>query len=143
MDTAFLVTQERTHANGQLASPSSLVSTRPGQERLNLEYENSLLLARRIPAVRLQKVESPIVILVGGPYGGQDIRVTEAELDAGSILRNGQRYLRAGTESILGMGGRLPTFKWESGPVSVRARDAWTALEGLDHTDAVELGLAV
>ena len=143
MDTGLFITQESTHSTPQLARACSLDSISPAQDLLNLKYETARLLPRRIPAVPLQTTENPTVILVGGPYDGQDIRVTASELGAGSFLRNGQRYLRAGAESLLGIGVRVPTFKWENEVLSARALDSWAAFKSLHHVDAVECGLVV
>ena len=148
MDTGFFVAQEHMHENPQVAGTSALISTRMVQELLNLEYDKALVLARRTPTVPVLSAANPTVILVDGPYDGQDIRVTESELSAGSFLRNGQRYLRAGADSPLGLGISVPTFKWVSGPLSVharsvRARTAWAALKCDDRIDDVECGLAV
>ena len=142
MDTGLFVRQQSTHAPQQAASASSLESISPAQDLLNLEYEKALGLARRIPPVPSQTAENPTVILVGGPYDGQDIRVTESELGAGFFVRNGQRYLRAGADSLLGMGGRIPSFKWESEVLSARALDTWAALKRPDPVDALECRLA-
>lgn len=96
-----------------------------------------------MPAVPLQTIENPTVILVGGPYDGQDIRVTESELGAGSFLRNGHRYLRGGTESLLGIGVRVPTFKWENEVLSACTLDSWAAFKRLQQVEVLECGLAV
>lgn len=143
MDTGFFVSQENTYSTGQLARGSSLDSISPAQDLLNLEYETARLLPRRMPAVPLQTIENPTVILVGGLYDGQDIRITESELGAGSFLRNGQRYLRGSTESLLGIGVRVPTFKWENEVLSACTLDSWAAFKGRQQAEVLECGLAV
>ena len=148
MDTGFSVMQELTHGTQLVASVSAPDSTRQDQYLLNFEYEIASMQARRTPVVPALSAANPTVILVDGPYDGQDIRVTESELSAGSFLRNGQRYLRVGAESPLGLAISVPTFKWVSGPLSVharsvRARNAWAALKCPDRIDDLECGLAV
>lgn len=54
----------------------------------------------------------PTVMLVGGPYDGQDVRITAMELRSGSVLRGEQQYLRTDGHSSLGTGMRIPLFKW-------------------------------
>lgn len=147
MDTGFFVAREHMQETPHVARTLTLIPIRTAQDLLNLEYEKALVLARRKP-VPVLSTASPTVVLVDGPYDGQDIRVTQSELSAGSFMRNGQRYHRAGAGSPLGVGIMLPTFKWESGPLSVharsvRARDAWEALKFPDRIDALECGLAV
>lgn len=143
MDTAIFATPESTHATRQVASASLLESISPAQDLLNREYEKALLLARRIPAVPLQSTENPTVILVGGPYDGQDIRITATEFGAGFFLRNGQRYLRADAESLLGTDARIPTFKWENEVLSASALDSWAAFKRPQQVEVLDCGLAV
>lgn len=47
----------------------------------------------------------PIVLLVGGPYDGQDIAVSVEEWTRGSLIRNGYRYVsETGTPGGAGPG---------------------------------------
>lgn len=143
MDTVIVVTQDSTHATRQVARASWLESISPAQDLLNREYEKALLLARRIPTVPLQTTDNPTVILAGGPYDGQDIRITETEFGAGFFLRNGQRYLRADAESLLGTGARIPIFKWENEVLSASALVSWAAFKRPQQVEVLEFGLAV
>ncbi len=51
------------------------------------------------------------VLLLGGPYSGQDIRATTEELQAGVIVRGADMYV-ASTEKEPAVKSRLPLFLW-------------------------------
>ena len=53
------------------------------------------------------------VLLVDGPYDGQDIRASSAELRLGLIVRDKYQYARAGVSDRKGTSAaRMPLFRW-------------------------------
>ncbi|HEX7801758.1 MAG TPA: hypothetical protein VF471_03240 [Pseudoxanthomonas sp.] len=54
-----------------------------------------------------------VVMLLDGPYDGQDIRVTNAELTQGVIVRSNHMYVRSGFTSTRGItSATMPLFRW-------------------------------
>lgn len=54
-----------------------------------------------------------IVLLVGGPYDGQDIVVSKEEWRQGSLIRNGYRYASERTTPDAGASSvEMRTFTW-------------------------------
>lgn len=54
-----------------------------------------------------------IVLLVGGPYDGQDIVVSKEEWTRGSLIRNGYRYAAESMTPAAGAGSiGMRIFTW-------------------------------
>lgn len=54
-----------------------------------------------------------LVMLLDGPYDGQDIRATNAELTQGVIVRSNHVYVRSGLNSTRGIASvTMPLFRW-------------------------------
>lgn len=52
-------------------------------------------------------------MLLDGPYDGQDIRATNAELTQGVIVRSHHMYVRSGFTSTQGITSAImPLFRW-------------------------------
>ena len=54
-----------------------------------------------------------VVMLLDGPYDGQDIRATSVELTQGVIVRSNHMYVRSGFTSTRGItSATMPLFRW-------------------------------
>jgi len=54
-----------------------------------------------------------VVMLLDGPYDGQDIRATNEELTQGVIIRSNHMYVRSGFTSTRGITSvTMPLFRW-------------------------------
>lgn len=65
----------------------------------------------------MQSVVGPerqlVVLLIGGPYDGQDIVVSKEEWKQGSLIRNGYRYASKSEMPDAGAGSAgMRTFTW-------------------------------
>ena len=129
MDTGRFASQERVHGPRMVARATVPDSNRPRHEPLNIDIDNekARVLAQQAAEDLPQTSACATVLLLGGPYDGQDIRVSAIELGGGSLLRGGHLYLREGLDTALGIGARLPTFRWKSETGSMRASGAGTA----------------
>lgn len=119
MHTDMVVSEERSWRTRVVAALARISSLQARQDFPNHTIENFRIPAWRAQVVPAQPEECTIVMLVGGPYDGQDIRVTGTELRSGIFSRGGQRCLRTVCDASTGIGATVPTFKFNSERVSM------------------------
>jgi hypothetical protein len=53
-----------------------------------------------------------LVMLLDGPYDGQDIRATSNEMEQGVIVRSKNKYVSVAVTNARGLASTLPLFRW-------------------------------